>query len=194
MLYLASRSPRRHQLLEQLGYRFQGLDIEVPEVRAAGESAQDYVSRVAREKACAGLAALGSAPDARVLGADTEVVLDDEVFGKPRDVADAAAMLRRLSGRTHEVMSVVWLVSVAAETTAVSRSQVTFAALDEAAIAAYLACGEAFGKAGAYAIQGRAAAFISRLEGSYSGVMGLPLHETAVLLAAAGCLPVPVHG
>ena len=194
MLYLASRSPRRHQLLEQLGYRFQGLDIEVPEVRAAGESAQDYVSRVAREKACAGLAALGSAPDARVLGADTEVVLDDEVFGKPRDVADAAAMLRRLSGRTHEVMSVVWLVSAGAESTAHCRSQVTFATLDEATIAAYLACGEAFGKAGAYAIQGRAAAFISRLEGSYSGVMGLPLHETAALLAAAGCLPAPAHG
>ncbi len=194
MLYLASRSPRRHQLLEQLGYRFQSLDIEVPEVRAAGESAQDYVSRVARDKARAGLLALGSQGHAQVLGADTEVVLGDEVFGKPRDAAAAAAMLRRLSGRTHDVISVVWLVSAAGERSAHCRSQVTFAPLDEATIQAYLACGEAFGKAGAYAIQGRAAAFISRLEGSYSGVMGLPLHETAALLAASGCLPEPLHG
>lgn len=194
MLYLASRSPRRHQLLEQLGYRFQSLDIEVPEVRAAGESAQDYVSRVARDKARAGLLALGSQGHAQVLGADTEVVLGDEVFGKPRDAAAAAAMLRRLSGRTHDVISVVWLVSAAGERSAHCRSQVTFAPLDEATIQAYLACGEAFGKAGAYAIQGRAAAFINRLEGSYSGVMGLPLHETAALLAASGCLPEPLHG
>ena len=194
MLHLASRSPRRRALLARLGVDFGVLDVLVHEERAPGEPAEDYVRRVAREKAGAGLLAVAGVPGALVLGADTEVVLDDEVFGKPRDVADAAAMLRRLSGRTHEVMSVVWLVSAGAESTAHCRSQVTFATLDEVTIAAYLACGEAFGKAGAYAIQGRAAAFISRLEGSYSGVMGLPLHETAALLAAAGCLPVPVHG
>src|SRR5690348_5100482 len=110
MLHLASQSPRRRQLLQQLGADFSLLDVEVAEQRAAGELPQDYVSRVARDKARAGLASLGRAADAVVLGADTEVVLDDEVFGKPQDATDAAAMLRRLSGRTHAVISVVWLV------------------------------------------------------------------------------------
>ena len=118
-----------------------------------------------------------------VLGADTEVVLGDEVFGKPADADAAAAMLRRLSGRTHRVLSTLWCVSAGREEHAQSVSTVEFAPLDEAAIATYVATGEPFGKAGAYAIQGRAAAFIRRLEGSYSGVMGLPLHETAQVLA-----------
>jgi septum formation protein len=182
MLHLASHSPRRRQLLQQLGADFGVLDVEVAEQRAAGESPQDYVRRVAHDKAHAGLASLRQAVDAAVLGADTEVVLDDEVFGKPRDAADAAAMLRRLSGRTHAVISTVWLVSARDEATATSVSQVRFAALDESTIAAYVATGESFGKAGAYAIQGRGATLIEHLEGSYSGVMGLPLFETAQLL------------
>lgn len=186
MLYLASQSPRRRQLLEQLGLRFGVLDVDVPELRAAGEPAEDYVSRVAREKAGAGLLAVAAVPGAIVIGADTEVVLDGEVFGKPADAAAAAAMLARLAGRTHRVVSCVWVVSAGREDHAVRISDVTFAPLDEAAIARYIGTGEPYGKAGAYAIQGHAAAFIERLDGSYSGVMGLPLHETASLLRRFG--------
>ncbi len=179
MLHLASQSPRRRQLLEQIGVDFAVLDVDVPEQRMPGESPLAYVSRVARDK---GLVGLGSPQDATVLGADTEVVLDDEVFGKPQDADAAAAMLRRLSGRTHAVISVVWLVSVASEQSVECVSQVRFAALDEPAIAAYVATGEPFGKAGAYAIQGRGAILVEHLQGSYSGVMGLPVFETARLL------------
>jgi septum formation protein len=182
MLYLASQSPRRRELLAQIGQPFGLIEVDVPEVRAPGEPAIDYVNRVAREKAGAGLLTVLGGSDAVVLGADTEVVLGDEVFGKPADAADAAAMLRRLSGVTHQAVSVVWLVSAAREAHAVSVSQVTFAPLSDQAIADYVASGEPFGRAGAYAIQGRAAAFISHLSGSYSGVMGLPLFETARLL------------
>ncbi|MBQ4854148.1 septum formation inhibitor Maf [Rhodanobacter sp. B2A1Ga4] len=189
MLYLASQSPRRRQLLEQLGVDFAVLDVDVPERRAPGESPRDYVSRVARDKARAGLAALAHTGDARVLGADTEVVLDDEVFGKPRNAADAAAMLRRLSGRTHAVISAVWLVGALDEQCEVCVSQVRFATLDEPAIAAYVATGEPFGKAGGYAIQGRGAAMVAHRDGSYSGVMGLPLFETARLLRHGGISP-----
>ncbi len=182
MLYLASQSPRRRQLLEQLGAPFVVLDVAVPEQRAPDETPRDYVSRVAREKARAGWQSLGGAADARVLGADTEVVLDDEVFGKPRDAEDAAGMLRRLSGKTHAVISAVWLVDAQHQRSEISVSQVRFATLDEATIAAYVATGEPFGKAGAYAIQGRGATLIEHLQGSYSGVMGLPVFETARLL------------
>jgi len=125
-------------------------------------------------------------PGAIVIGADTEVVLDDDVFGKPADATDALAMLRRLSGRAHEVLSAVWCISASREEHALSISTVEFAALSDADIRAYVSTGEAFGKAGAYAIQGRAAAFISRLGGSHSAVMGLPLHETALLLRRLG--------
>jgi septum formation protein len=186
MLYLASQSPRRRQLLEQIGIRFDTVDVEVPEVRAPGEPPADYVSRVAREKAGAGLLKLAGVPGAVVLGADTEVVLDDEVFGKPADVAHAAAMLRRLSGRSHKTISAVWCVSAGREERALSVSEVEFAPLSEHAIAAYVASGEPIDRAGAYAIQGRAAAFINRLSGSYSGVMGLPLFETVELLRRFG--------
>lgn len=189
VLHLASQSPRRRQLLEQLGVDFAVLDVDVPEQRAPGELPRDYVSRVARDKARAGLAALAHAGDALVLGADTEVVLDDEVFGKPRDAADAAAMLRRLSGRTHAVISAVWLVGAGGEQCEVCVSQVSFATLDGPAIADYVATGEPFGKAGAYAIQGRGAAMVAHLDGSYSGVMGLPLFETARLLRRGGISP-----
>ena len=180
--FLASQSPRRRELLRQIGCAFDVLDVDVPEQREAGESPLDYVSRVAREKAGAGLLQVAAAPGAVVIGADTEVVLDDDVFGKPADAADAAALLRRLSGRRHEVISAVWCVSAAREEHAVKITQVEFSALSERDIADYIASGEPFGKAGAYAIQGRAAAFIPRIDGSHSSVMGLPLHETALLL------------
>ncbi|HUH30347.1 MAG TPA: Maf family protein [Rhodanobacter sp.] len=185
MLHLASQSPRRRQLLEQLGVEFRVLDVAVPEQRAPAETPLAYVSRVAHGKARAGLALLAATEGALVLGADTEVVLDDEVFGKPRDAADATAMLLRLSGRTHTVISAVWLVGAGRERSATCISHVTFAALSQAEVATYVATGESLGKAGAYAIQGRAAALIAHLQGSYSGVMGLPLFETAQLLRAA---------
>ena len=189
MLYLASQSPRRRELLQQLGVAYAALDVEVPEARAAAESPEDYVSRVAHDKAQAGLAALPGNTDAIVLGSDTEVVLDDVVFGKPADAAQAAAMLRRLSGRTHAVISAVWGVSASHARREVCISTVRFAPLDEATIAAYVATGEPFGKAGAYAIQGRGAVLVEHLVGSYSGVMGLPLFETARLLRGFGVLP-----
>ena len=189
MLYLASKSPRRRQLLEQLGVRADVLDVDVPEQREPGESPQDYVSRVAREKAGAGLLSVSAVPGAVVLGADTEVVLGDTVFGKPEDAADVHRMLALLSGRTHTVISSVWLVSAAREQQAVSISEVSFAELDAATIDAYIESGEPFGKAGAYAIQGRAGAFIPHLSGSFTGVMGLPLFETATLLRAFGLAP-----
>ena len=189
MLFLASKSPRRRQLLEQIGVRFDTVDVDVPEVREPGESPRDYVSRVAREKAGAGLLALAGVTDAVVLGGDTEVVLGDEVFGKPEDAAHAAQMLRRLSGRTHTVLSALCCVSPGRAESALSDSQVEFAPLSERAIAEYVASGEPIGRAGAYAIQGRAAAFTRRLSGSYSGVMGLPLFETAGLLARFGLWP-----
>ncbi len=186
MLYLASKSPRRRELLSRLGADFRLLDINVPEHRGAGEPAQDYVRRVAREKAGAGLLQVVAVPDALVIGSDTEVVLDDYVFGKPTDADAAATMLRRLSGCTHDVVSAVSLVSAGREAQVVSISQVTFGELDDAMIAAYLATDEWQGKAGGYAIQGAAQAFIAHLSGSYSGVMGLPLYETAQLLRGFG--------
>jgi septum formation protein len=186
MLHLASRSPRRSELLARLGLDFGVLEIDIPEQRQPGEAPDDYGRRVAREKAGAGLLRVMAVPCAVVLGADTEVVLDDDVFGKPSDDADAAAMLRRLSGRTHQVITAVSLVSASREAQAVSISEVTFAALPDAEIKAYVATGEPRGKAGGYAIQGRAQVFISHLSGSYSGVMGLPLHETATMLRAFG--------
>ena len=186
MLHLASQSPRRRELLARLGVNFGVLDVDVPEQRAPGEPPEDYVRRVAREKAGAGLLEVAAVPGAVVLGADTEVVLDDEVFGKPRDAADAMGMLRRLSGRTHAVVSSVSLVSAGREAQVVSRSMVSFAPLSEAEIAAYVASGEPMGRAGGYAIQGGAERFVRRLDGSFSGVMGLPLHETAGLLRDFG--------
>jgi len=181
-LFLASQSPRRRQLLEQIGVAFELIELNVPEVRAADESAEHYVSRVAREKARAGLATLNDAENAVVLGADTEVILDDDVFGKPADAENAMEMLRRLSDRNHRVLSAISCVSVHREEFELSVSEVTFDRLSEADIAAYVATGEPMGRAGAYAIQGRAARFIRHLSGSYSGVMGLPLYETAQLL------------
>ena len=186
MIYLASQSPRRLELLRQVGIEPGLLEVSVPEMRLPGESPRDYVSRVAREKAGAGLLQVMSNPDALVLGADTEVVLGDRVFGKPADATDATNMLGELSGHAHEVISVVWLLSASRELRAESVSEVRIAALNAEAVAGYVATGEWRGKAGGYAIQGRAAMFIEHLSGSYSGVMGLPLFETASLLHAFG--------
>lgn len=185
MLYLASQSPRRRELLAQLGMAFGVLDVDVPERREPGEPPDAYVSRVAREKAGAGLLQVVASPGAVVIGADTEVVLGDRVFGKPADADDAATMLRELAGRTHRVLSTVWLVSGGREEHATSVSDVTFAAMDDAQVADYVGTGEWAGKAGAYGIQGPAAVFVAHIEGSYSGIMGLPLHETATLLRRA---------
>ncbi len=184
MLYLASRSPRRTELLSRLDRPFRALDLDVPEVRAPGETALDYVQRVATDKARAGLAQVGADPDAVVLGSDTEVILDGAVFGKPVDAADAAAMLRRLSGRTHQVATAVAVVAADRQQNVLVVSEVTFMEWSEAAIAAYVASGEPMGKAGAYAIQGGAERYIRHLAGSYSGVMGLPLQQTEQLLLA----------
>ena len=189
MLYLASKSPRRLELLRQLGIDPELLDVDVPEVRLAGEPAVDYVNRVAREKAGAGLLSVMSARGALVLGADTEVILGDTVYGKPADALDAARMLRELSGRSHCVATAVWLVSAGREEHALQQSEVAIAELSDADIAAYIESGEWRGKAGAYAIQGRAGAFVVHLDGSHSSVMGLPLHETWELLRKFEALP-----
>lgn len=187
-IYLASRSPRRRALLEQIGVRFTPLDggarIAVDESVHPGETPEAYVERVTRAKAEAGWtwlrkAGLASAP---VLAADTAVVVGQRILGKPVDRADAARMLRLLSAQSHDVLTGVALRDAASCGYALSRSRVTFRRLDEREVRAYLDTGEADDKAGAYAIQGRAAQFVVSLEGSYSGVMGLPLYETAQLI------------
>lgn len=187
-IVLASVSPRRHLLLEQLGVAFETLDAEVDEQRLPGESPEDYVERLARAKALAGWR-LGGA-DRPALGADTIVVLAGEILLKPVDRADAARMLRALSGRRHEVLSAV-AVALGPDhvSSLVNRTGVTFGELPEQWIADYCAGGEPMDKAGAYAVQGHAARYVRRIEGSFSGVMGLPLYETAQLLEGAGVLP-----
>ena len=199
-LCLASRSPRRRELLAGLGYRFEVVDAPIDESRADGEAPARYVERMAREKALAGLNAVerrGAGASGLVLGADTIVVVDGEVLGKPRDGAEVLAHLERLSGRDHLVLSAVALAARAAGEPAVgvrlSRNRVWFRHLLAAEREAYRATGEPADKAGSYAIQGLAAAFVTRLEGSWSAVVGLPLHETADLLARAGVpfLPPP---
>jgi len=188
MLYLASQSPRRRELLGQLGVSFSILDVDVAEVPFPEERPVDYVRRVARDKAQAGWEVLErhAQAEALVLASDTEVVLGERIFGKPKDADDAMHMLQALSGCTHEVISAVCMVSAEREHDDVCISRVRFAQVDEAEMAAYVATGEPFGKAGAYAIQGKGASLIEYLEGSYSGVMGLPLFETARLLRILG--------
>ncbi len=180
-IYLASGSPRRRALLDQIGIGYRVLPIEVPEDRRSGELPEDYVLRVALEKARAGQRALSGLPALPVLGADTAVVLDGDVLGKPRGRDEALEMLARLSGREHSVCSGIAMVAHR-ESVRLSVSRVRFREISEAERRAYWATGEPVDKAGAYAIQGRAAVFIARLEGSFSGVMGLPLFETAALL------------
>jgi septum formation protein len=180
---LASVSPRRSQLLRQIGVAHEVRPVDLDESRRAGESPRDYVLRLAREKASAGAAMGGDLP---VLAADTTVAIGEEIFGKPRDENDGVRMLAALSGRSHGVLTAVALANEGRIETAISETRVTFRALSEAECRNYWASGEPVDKAGAYAIQGFGAVFITRLEGSYSGVMGLPLCETAALLDSAG--------
>ncbi len=180
-IYLASASPRRAELLEQIGVTFIVLNVDVDEQQLAGEAPADYVTRLALAKARAGKALPGAKDSCPVLGADTTVVAGNLIMGKPRDRDHAVAMLQQLSGRTHQVISAVALAGVS-EAVRLSISNVRFRTLAVAECQAYWETGEPWDKAGGYAIQGRAAQFVERLEGSYSGVMGLPLYETADLL------------
>lgn len=184
-VFLASASPRRRELLAQIGVDYTLLHAEVDETLRPGESAADYVQRVALEKVRVGRTLLSGDATSPVLGADTAVVIDGRILGKPRNREEGIGMLLALSARTHEVLSAVALDD-GREAVRVSESRVTFRALTPARCAAYWETGEPHDKAGGYAIQGRAAVFVSRLEGSYSGVMGLPVYETAELLREFG--------
>jgi septum formation protein len=188
-VYLASGSPRRRELLQQIGVPFRVVGTSVDETVRKAETAQAYVSRLAAAKAQVGWQSTREPKDAPVLAADTAVVLDGRILGKPADRADAENMLLQLSGRTHEVLTAVALRSAAGLASAISHSLVTFRQLDPAEAVAYWETGEPGDKAGAYAIQGLAAIFIADLKGSYSGVMGLPVFETAQLLKQAGIAP-----
>ena len=201
MLYLASQSPRRRHLLEQIGVPHTvlalGTEAEALEAQKPGEAPARYVRRVARAKLAAALHELQARgfAVAPVLCADTCVALGQRIYGKPRDAHEAVQMLGELAGREHTVLTAValGLPDGTPPHEALSRSRVRFAPLSTAEIAAYVATGEPLDKAGAYAVQGRAATFIERISGSYSGVMGLPLFETVALLRAAGTLPSPAE-
>jgi septum formation protein len=193
-VYLASQSPRRRQLLEQLGVRYELLlpdadeDSEALEAVRTGEAPGAYVQRVTGLKLDAAIARLArrKLPAAPILCSDTTVALGRTIYGKPTDAQDARRMLRELSGHTHRVLTAVTVQARRKRVQALSDSRVTFAAMTPAQIKAYVDSGEPMGKAGAYAVQGRAAAHISRIAGSYTGIMGLPLHETAQLLRDVG--------
>ncbi|HIE5389117.1 TPA: Maf family protein [Enterobacter cancerogenus] len=180
-LYLASGSPRRQELLTQLGVSFERIVTGIEEMRAQGESAQQYVSRLAREKAQAGVA---QAPrDLPVLGADTIVILNGEVLEKPHDTEHAARMLRSMSGQTHRVMTAVALADSQNVLDCLVVTDVTFRVITDDEIAAYIASGEPMDKAGAYGIQGLGGCFVRKINGSYHAVVGLPLVETYELLS-----------
>ena len=185
-IYLASTSPRRRELLRQIGVSYRLLRIEVDETPGAGESPDDYVARLALAKARAGCAALGRRQPTPVLGADTAVVVAGSILGKPGDREEGLAMLAQLSGREHQVLSAVALATPTRNAVKVQESRVRFRRLTLAECVTYWDSGEPRDKAGGYGIQGRAAAFIAELHGSYSGVMGLPLFETAELLREFG--------
>jgi septum formation protein len=196
-LYLASQSPRRAQLLRQIGIFAElllpdpGEDAEALEATRPGELPAAYVQRVTRAKLQAAVERLrrrGGAP-APILCADTTVALGRRILGKPADAAEARAMLQALSGRTHRVLTAVAVHDGRRTRAALNVSHVRMARIPRAAIEAYVAGGEPYGKAGAYAIQGAIAAWIEHIDGSHSGIMGLPLHETALLLRAAGIAP-----
>ena len=188
VLTLASQSPRRRELLVALGLALEVRPAHADETPHPGEAAGDYARRVAREKARA-------VPGDWVLAADTVVVVDGDILGKPRGDAEAAAMLRRLSGRRHEVLTAICLrrPAVRLEFDAATTTEVEVAPLDERTIAWYVATGEPHDKAGAYAVQGLFGAFVRTVDGSVSGVIGLPLHETLGLLRRAG-FPLPWGG
>lgn len=199
-IYLASRSPRRRELLKQIGVNFEVLMFrgdprrgpDVDETPFPNESAGAYALRVAREKAVFGAEHLlkRGLPPRPVLAADTTVVIDDAIIGKPDDAAHAAQILRALSGREHRVITVIAMADRDDMDTRISVSQVWFREISDAEIQRYIQSGEPFDKAGAYGIQGRAAAFITRIDGSYSGIMGLPLAETVELMQQFGLQPV----
>ena len=197
MIFLASRSPRRRELLQQIGVRFEPLlfragaraDADTDETVMPGEDPDAYVRRIAEMKARAAWQRVTMRHGLQrkpVLVADTTVALGAEILGKPTDRTDAERMLALLSGTRHRVLTAVAIILEGRIELAVSESHVTFARLDAERIAAYVQSGEPFDKAGAYAVQGRAAAFIERIEGSYTGIMGLPLYETTRLLAKFG--------
>ena len=193
-IYLASQSPRRRQLLEQIGVRYEMLlpdaneDAEALEATRPRELPSDYVARVTRAKLHAARERLArrALPNAPILCADTTVALGQRIFGKPADAAEAVHMLTQLSGRCHRVISAVALFDGRRSNLEVNSSRVRFCVIAAADIRAYVASGEPFGKAGAYAIQSEAARWIERIDGSYSGIMGLPLFETARLLRRFG--------
>jgi len=196
MIYLASRSPRRRELLKQVGITFEMMLLredsrrgpDIDESPKAAENPEAYAARVARAKAELAATYMGrrSLPARPVLAADTTVVCDHAIIGKPADRDEAAAIIKRLSGRQHQVITAVALATPGRVEQAVSISSVWFKALTDDEIRRYVATGESLDKAGAYAIQGRAAAFVARIEGSFSGIMGLPLAETAELLGRFG--------
>lgn len=184
MIYLASLSPRRCELLKQINIKYQQVAVNVVEIPHSGEKPQDYVIRLALAKARAGRLVVSTTHP--VLGADTAIVYDGQIFGKPVNEDDAKRMLRQLSGHSHRVMTAVSLVTTTNERVRLNISKVYFRKISEANIQAYVATGEPLDKAGSYAIQGLASVFVRRIEGSYSGVMGLPLCDTAILLAEIG--------
>lgn len=181
-IYLASRSPRRQQLLQQIGVDFEIIDVKINEHWDGMENPRAYVERIALEKAQAGKTKINATEPFAVLGADTSVVLDDVVLGKAENTEQAITMLKQLSGRLHYVYSSVALVTQHNEMVKTSVSRVCFKNLTDHEIKNYCDSGEPLDKAGGYAIQGLAAIFVERLEGSYSGVVGLPLYETSELL------------
>jgi len=195
MLVLASASPRRRELLSQAGFSFEVHPAHIPEEPLEGEDPFAYVQRLAREKAEVVFRELADANwmpgegTLAVLGADTTVTLDDAILGKPEDAADAARMLRLLSGRTHRVITGVALVTALSVEVAAEATAVSFLALSDQEIAAYVATGEPMDKAGAYAIQGRAARWIPRIEGCYFNVVGLPLAMVTTLLESSNLQP-----
>lgn len=184
-LHLASASPRRSELLRQLGLDFDVTPADIDESIRPGEAPDAYVERLALEKGRAAWAAL-DAHDTPVLAADTAVVLAPKILGKPVDAADAADMLAQLAGRSHDVLTSVAVLDAEREAVIVNRTEVCFRSIHPDEIAAYWRSGEPSGKAGGYAIQGLGAMFIEEIHGSYSGVMGLPLFETARLLTGFG--------
>src|SRR5690606_2354031 len=195
-IYLASKSPRRRELLRQIGVEFELLLLrddpargpEVSEAVIAGETPENYVARVTLEKANAAKRAMRMRrlPTRLILTADTTVTIDGRILGKPADQVEAREMIRTLSGRTHQVLTSVVLIQDEEIRQITQQSDVTFAALTEDEIAAYCSLKEPYDKAGGYGIQGMAAMFIQQISGSYSGIMGLPIHETSQLLRQAG--------
>lgn len=186
LIYLASASPRRSALLDQIGVSHRVQAVDVDETALGGEPPDEYVRRLAVVKAETLWQKLAAGQRQPVLGADTAVVLDDEILGKPRDERDCQRMLKLLSARTHQVFTAVALRASDGCQSRVNVSEVTFRTLADEEIHRYWRSGEPADKAGAYAVQGRAALFIERIAGSYSGIMGLPLFETGELLAAVG--------